>query len=263
MMKKFILILVLFGLSACENHHTDKRTDEKNPQLGSGEFGNSSAAMDTAVVTHRAVIATNKGTFIVDLFGEDAPRTVENFTKLAKSGFYNHILFHRVARDFIIQAGDPNTKSNSKRKIWGNSGKSIFGDTFEDELNPTKPSYRRGYQRGTFAMANRGTNTNTSQFFICLRDEPELPKNYTIFGRISDGMNVVSAIGGVAVQPLVSDNDGVPIKPVMIKSIVVKKLGEGTHTKSKNSPEISDSTKTDSTIKQQTKNLETNKSQSQ
>lgn len=133
-----------------------------------------------------AVIHTIKGDISLMLYPQDAPKTVTNFATLAKNGYYNNLTFHRVEPGFVIQGGDPNGN--------GTGGVSIYGTTFADELNPNTPSYKAGYQEGVLAMANRGPNTNGSQFFIMLADNPNLPKNYTIFGKVTSGMKVVKQI---------------------------------------------------------------------
>ena len=131
-------------------------------------------------------IHTAKGDIVLDLYPNDAPKTVQNFATLAKKGYYNGLTFHRVKPGFVIQGGDPNGN--------GSGGYSIFGPTFADELNPDTESYKAGYQEGVLAMANRGPNTNGSQFFIMLADNATLPKNYTIFGKVKTGMDVVKQI---------------------------------------------------------------------
>lgn len=133
-----------------------------------------------------AAIITPRGEIDIELYPADAPKTVTNFATLAKLGFYNGLTFHRVVPGFVIQGGDPNGN--------GTGGTSIYGPTFEDELNPNTPSYKAGYMEGVVAMANRGPNTNSSQFFIMLADNPSLPKNYTIFGKVTTGMDVVKQI---------------------------------------------------------------------
>ena len=131
-------------------------------------------------------IHTTKGDIEVEFYPQDAPKTVENFATLAKKGYYNGLTFHRVEAGFVIQGGDPNGN--------GSGGYSIFGPTFEDELNPDTQSYKTGYKEGVLAMANRGPNTNGSQFFIMLADNDTLPKNYTIFGKVTKGLDVVHKI---------------------------------------------------------------------
>ncbi|PWU22531.1 peptidylprolyl isomerase [Candidatus Cerribacteria bacterium 'Amazon FNV 2010 28 9'] len=130
-------------------------------------------------------IHTAKGDIEIQLYPQDAPKTVENFATLASEGYYNGLTFHRVEPGFVIQGGDPNGN--------GTGGHSIFGDTFEDELNPNTQSYKDGYKEGVVAMANRGPNTNGSQFFIMLADTP-LPHAYTIFGKVVRGLDVVHKI---------------------------------------------------------------------
>lgn len=136
--------------------------------------------------SYSAVIKTVKGDITVKLYPQDAPKTVFNFITLAKKGYYNNLTFHRVEPNFVIQGGDP--KGN------GSGGVSIYGETFEDELNPNAESYKEGYKEGVLAMANRGPNTNGSQFFIMLEDNPSLPRAYTIFGKVTKGMDIVKKI---------------------------------------------------------------------
>jgi cyclophilin family peptidyl-prolyl cis-trans isomerase len=183
-----------------------------------GGSGKSEAAEAEPKVTHTAVIKTSLGDIELELYGDDAPKTVANFVGLATKDFYNGILFHRVAPGFVIQAGDPKTKDEALRSQWGTGGESIYKGEFADELNPNAPSYKRGYVEGTLAMANRGPNTNTSQFFIMLGETP-LPKLYTIFGKVTKGLDIVHKIEGVE---LVGGSQ--PKVPVKILSITVKTL---------------------------------------
>ncbi len=123
---------------------------------------------------------TNHGAIEVELFDEDAPKTVENFRKLAADGFYDGVIFHRVIKDFMIQGGDPT-----------GTGTGGPGYTFEDEFNDNK------VERGALAMANAGPNTNGSQFFIVTTDAaPWLDGKHTVFGRVTAGMDVVDSIEG-------------------------------------------------------------------
>lgn len=151
-------------------------------------------------------IETSKGPITLELYKGDAPKTVDNFVKLASKGFYDGLTFHRVIKGFMIQGGDPT----------GN-GTGGPGYQFEDELNPTTASYKTGYKKGVLAMANAGPNTNGSQFFIMLEDTP-LPHNYTIFGRVIEGQSTVDAIGAVATNP---QND-MPLTPVKMNTVEVK-----------------------------------------
>lgn len=127
-------------------------------------------------------IITNKGEITLELFDNDAPKTVENFITLTKKGYYDGVIFHRVIKGFMIQGGDPT-----------GTGAGGPGYQFVDELNPETESYKIGYVRGTVAMANAGPNTNGSQFFIMHTDYP-LPHAYTIFGRVTSGLEVVDEI---------------------------------------------------------------------
>ncbi len=131
------------------------------------------------------VIETNMGNIEIEMYRADAPKTVENFVQLAKKGYYDGIIFHRVISGFVIQGGDPTGT--------GTGGESIYGKKFEDETNASSPLYKTGYKRGVVAMANSGPNTNGSQFFICHKDIV-LPPNYTIFGKVVEGMDTVDKI---------------------------------------------------------------------
>jgi peptidyl-prolyl cis-trans isomerase B (cyclophilin B) len=125
-----------------------------------------------------AILHTNQGDITVELFDEDAPKTVENFKKLATDKFYEGVIFHRVIKDFMIQGGDPT-----------GTGRGGPGYTFEDEFNDNK------IVRGALAMANAGPNTNGSQFFIVTTDAaPWLDGKHTVFGHVVDGMDVVDKI---------------------------------------------------------------------
>jgi peptidyl-prolyl cis-trans isomerase B (cyclophilin B) len=125
-----------------------------------------------------ATLHTNHGPIELELFDEDAPKTVENFRKLAAEGFYDGVVFHRVIKDFMIQGGDPT-----------GSGSGGPGYTFEDEINERK------VERGALAMANAGPNTNGSQFFIVTTGAaPWLDGKHTVFGRVTGGMDAVDAI---------------------------------------------------------------------
>ncbi len=132
-----------------------------------------------------AAIQTNKGTIRFELLEADAPKTTENFITLADRGYYNGIIFHRVIKGFMIQGGDPTGT--------GRGGESAWGGRFKDEIDASSAVYQRGYKAGTVAMANAGPNTNGSQFFIMHADYA-LPPNYTIFGRVIEGQEVVNEI---------------------------------------------------------------------
>ena len=161
-----------------------------------------------------AVIETSLGTIEAELYREDAPKTVENFVRLAEKKFFNGVIFHRVSKGFVIQGGDPTGT--------GTGGKSIYGKPFVDELDPNTPSYKAGYLHGVLAMANSGPNTNTSQFFIMLKDVPRMPKNYSIFGKVIKGLDVVDKIGEVDIVPQMGPSDGKPKVDVKMKSVTIR-----------------------------------------
>src|SRR6187200_236993 len=138
-----------------------------------------------------AVIQTNKGTIKVELLESDAPKTTENFITLAEKGYYDGVIFHRVIKGFMIQGGDPTGT--------GRGGESAAGGRFKDEINSSSAVYQRGYKKGTVAMANAGPNTNGSQFFI-MHSDYGLPPSYTIFGRVTEGQDVVDAIATTPVD---------------------------------------------------------------
>jgi cyclophilin family peptidyl-prolyl cis-trans isomerase len=128
-----------------------------------------------------ATLHTNHGAIAVELFDDDAPKTVENFLKLARDGFYDSVVFHRIIPDFMIQGGDPT-----------GTGSGGPGYQFEDEFNDRK------VVRGALAMANAGPNTNGSQFFIVTTEAASwLDGKHTVFGTVTDGMDVVDAISAL------------------------------------------------------------------
>jgi cyclophilin family peptidyl-prolyl cis-trans isomerase len=147
-----------------------------------------------------ATIETSKGTIELELFQDDAPKTVANFEKLAGEGFYDGLIFHRVIPDFMIQGGCPE-----------GSGMGGPGYRFDDEIND------HPIVRGTLAMANAGPNTNGSQFFIVTADAtPWLDGKHTAFGQVTSGQDVVDAIQSVA-----RDDRDRPVEPVTMEKVTV------------------------------------------
>ncbi|MGB9913598.1 MAG: peptidylprolyl isomerase [Candidatus Kapaibacteriota bacterium] len=178
---------------------------------------------DSIKITHYATLKTSFGDIKIALFGKDAPKTVKNFVTLARKGYFNNTLIHRVAKNFLIQMGDGNTKFPSKKEEWGKGGTSIYGGYFPDEINPNSIIYKVGYTYGTVAMANSGPNKNLSQFFICLDDARDLEKKYTIFGKVVDGFEVINKIEEQEIVPFKFDSlDGTPKKPIKILRVLVK-----------------------------------------
>lgn len=164
----------------------------------------------SAPKTHmNALIITNFGTITLELFEDVTPHTVENFTKLAKEGFYDGTKFHRVIKDFMIQGGDPLSKDDAQMMRWGTGGP---GYQFADEITPENRN-----NTGTISMANAGPNTNGSQFFINTKDNNFLDLKHTVFGRVVEGMDVVMKISITQTGP----NDR-PVTPVIVQSVVIQ-----------------------------------------
>jgi peptidyl-prolyl cis-trans isomerase A (cyclophilin A) len=145
---------------------------------------------------------TNKGNFKIELFGDKSPITVGNFLKLVDSGFYNGLIFHRVIPDFMIQGGCPH-----------GTGRGGPGYTIRDEFHPEL----KHDSKGILSMANAGSNTGGSQFFITVAPTPWLDKKHAIFGKVIEGMDVVETISKVE-----KDRSDKPLNDVVTNSITVK-----------------------------------------
>lgn len=230
-MKKTLSLLILgltLALGACTAESPITPTDSDTSSSSSSSTSSSIDAMssssalstlssstaawkwDGKTVTgkHTVVLTTSKGDITLELDATIAPKTVTNFLALAASGYYKGLTFHRVIPGFMIQGGDPNGN--------GTGGKSIFGVKFEDEIKADSATYKVGYKAGVIAMANSGPNTNGSQFFIMDTDYP-LPPNYTIFGHVTSGQQVVNAIARVS-----RDGSDMPKEEVTFDAVVVK-----------------------------------------
>lgn len=151
---------------------------------------------------YTATIDTTKGTMKAELYAKEAPKTVNNFVFLARENFYQNVKFHRIIKDFMVQTGDPT-----------GTGTGGPGYQFEDEQIPANLNY----QRGTLAMANAGPNTNGSQFFIVHADYP-LPKQYTIFGKLIEGEDVLDAIANT---PTTGAEGSTPTEDVRINNVTI------------------------------------------
>jgi cyclophilin family peptidyl-prolyl cis-trans isomerase len=187
-MKQLLILMIILMTVSLVNVFSQKKGTKKMTN-------------DTTV----AVIKTNMGTIDVELFSKETPKTVENFVGLAKKGYYNGVIFHRVIDDFMIQGGDPTGT--------GRGGVSFWGGKFQDEIVPSLVFDKAGL----IAMANSGPNTNGSQFFITLVPTPWLNGHHTIFGKVIGGMDVVKAIGKVPKNKM--DR---PLKDVVIESITIE-----------------------------------------
>ncbi len=202
-MKKLLLLGIILVIQACAHFQTaDEQktiTDEKKQEiLMNTENGEKLIAQ----------FKTNHGDFSIQLMPEKAPLTVKNFIGLAEKKYYDGITFHRVIDNFMIQGGDPTGTGSSGESIYGGT----FGDEFDKDLNFT--------EIGILAMANRGPNTNTSQFFITLVETPWLNQKHTIFGKVIDGMEIVQKIGKV---PTTKPFDK-PVEKVIIESLTIEKV---------------------------------------
>ena len=209
-MKKFLIILLLVTFCSA-----DQAEDENDIKIENESTTTIGATMNDKVYdkqpdmnlnsdsTYSAVIKTNLGEMTVEFYTDDAPLTVNNFVTLSKDGYYNDVIFHRVISGFMIQGGDPSGTGH------GDYGK-FPGYEFEDELNNQRP-----YEKGILAMANRGPNTNGSQFFIMHADYP-LPYSYTIFGKVTDGFEVIDKIASVETDSADKPTDDIVINTVEI-----------------------------------------------
>ncbi|RJQ34394.1 peptidylprolyl isomerase [Candidatus Parcubacteria bacterium] len=157
----------------------------------------------------RITLQTNKGDITIELLEKDAPKTVANFAKLARAGFYDGTKFHRVIKGFMIQGGDPQTKDDALAARWGTGGP---GYQFEDEIHANNRN-----NAGTLAMANAGPNTNGSQFFINTANNNFLDGKHTVFGKVVLGLDVVGAIEGCE-----TSEDDRPVEPMVIEHVLVE-----------------------------------------
>ena len=217
-MKNIILSLVVIGLVALGGYYLFSGDDKKESEPIVQVVSDVSTDLTEKVATsteitiqntnpksHMITLDTNYGKIVFETYDSDAPNTVKNFVNLADKKFYDGLTFHRVIKGFMIQGGDPN-----------GTGTGGPGYQFADELDPNTVSYKVGYKRGVVAMANAGPNTNGSQFFIMHADYP-LPNNYTIFGHVISGLDVVDKIANVKI----GTNDK-PITPVVMKTVTTK-----------------------------------------
>jgi cyclophilin family peptidyl-prolyl cis-trans isomerase len=158
-----------------------------------------------------AVIETDLGTIKFELLWNDAPETAENFRQLAERGYYNGTVFHRTINGFMIQGGDPTGT--------GAGGETASGSPLPNEIDRNSPLYQGPYQRGLVAMANKGRpETGSSQFFIMHQNYP-LPHNYTIFGRVTEGQEVVDQIAAAPTSGKPNDR---PLSPVVMRKVYVQ-----------------------------------------
>ena len=210
-MKKIIFLALITFISCSNESDTLNESVQLNANEQEGDVLNNNKVYDSMPEMnidiskkYTAVIKTSMGDMSIEFFTEDAPMTVNNFINLSRDGYYDNVIFHRVISGFMIQGGDPSGTGH------GEMGK-YPGYKFEDELNN-----QRSYDKGILAMANAGPDTNGSQFFIMHVDYP-LPYQYTIFGYVTEGLDVIDKIASVET----GDGDK-PINDVVIETIEVK-----------------------------------------
>jgi len=198
-----IVVLAVVGILFAINSSNNPSTSSSEPTPAFESYGTTSTpnsspsstpGTETGIMSdetmteekaNTATIKTDKGDISIEFYSKDSPKTVANFAKLARSGFYDGIKFHRIIDDFMVQGGDPKSKTDDK-STWGTGGP---GYTFEDEFNNHK------LVRGSLAMANSGPDTNGSQFFIVTTKEtPWLDGKHTNFGFVTKGMDVVDKL---------------------------------------------------------------------
>jgi cyclophilin family peptidyl-prolyl cis-trans isomerase len=198
-MKKLYPLIIILLIAAVSFSVAQEKTEKVQPKK--------EKKVETKLTGATVVVMeTTMGNIELELFPKEAPKTVENFLGLAKKGYYNGIIFHRVIDNFMIQGGDPTGT--------GRGGESLWGKKFEDEFSP-KLKFEGA---GILAMANAGPGTNGSQFFITLVATPWLDSKHTIFGKVIGGVDVVKAIGKVEV-----DRQGnKPLKDVVMKKVYLK-----------------------------------------
>lgn len=206
MFKKLIgLLFIVAVIISCSNNKESDTQKNIQPTIEKGD------TLDNLMDLKNnekliATVQTNMGTFEIELFARDVPRTAKNFAGLALKGYYDGIVFHRVIKDFMIQGGDPTGT--------GMGGESIYGAKFEDEFVPSLMHD----SPGIVSMANAGPNTNGSQFFITVVPTPWLNARHSVFGKVIKGMDVVNAISQVP-----TNNMDRPVNDVVMQKVTVEK----------------------------------------
>lgn len=207
-MRILLLFMVVFSVScsnlSVQDVETTVTTIKGEEQMSDKVYSSPPSMSIDLSKSYTALIKTNLGDITVELFQDTAPNTVNNFVSLSKDNYYDNVIFHRVISGFMIQGGDPSGTGH------GDMGK-YPGYKFDDELDSP-----RDYTKGILAMANAGPNTNGSQFFIMHNDYP-LPYQYTIFGNVTKGLDVVDNIASME-----TDASDKPIKDITILDIQIE-----------------------------------------
>lgn len=197
-----IVVLIIAGIVIFGGNKNQQNESAEDTVQTTNQLDNQENTMTTVT------LQTTQGAITLELFDELAPKTVENFTKLASEGFYDGVRFHRVIPNFMIQSGDPLSKDLDMQQAWGTGGP---GYTFADEIHAENKNVV-----GTISMANAGPNTNGSQFFINVADNNFLDTKHTVFGRVTSGLDVVQAISETP-----TEGPDRPIDEVVITSVTV------------------------------------------
>ena len=212
---KYYLPIFLLLLSGCSNlsvkddNITESNIDiddsltEERDDMNNKTYANPPDIFIDSAKSYKALMETSQGDISIEFYADIAPITVNNFVYLARDGYYDGVIFHRVIPGFMIQGGDPSGTGH------GDMG-TYPGYKFNDELDNPIP-----YDRGILAMANAGPNTNGSQFFIMHKDYP-LPYQYTIFGKVTDGLEVIDKIASIQ-----TDSTDRPLEEIIINKITI------------------------------------------
>ena len=212
---KYFLPIFLLLLSGCSslsiqddnivesNIETDENLTEERDGMDNKTYANEPDLLIDTTKTYTALLETSQGSMNIQFYTDIAPITVNNFIFLARDGYYDGVIFHRVIPGFMIQGGDPSGTGH------GDMG-TYPGYKFDDELDNPIP-----YDRGILAMANAGPNTNGSQFFIMHKDYP-LPYQYTIFGKVTEGLEVIDKIASIQ-----TDSSDRPVEEIIINKITI------------------------------------------
>lgn len=210
-----VIVLAVFLLGNFERSNPDTETSLEAQVVESLELTqkesltiNTDDQLDSMQNVTTISMTTSMGDITFELWPDLAPKTVENFITLAKDGFYDGTRFHRVIPGFMIQAGDPNSNDVTKKDLWGRGGP---GYQFEDEIHGQNKN-----AIGTISMANAGPSTNGSQFFINVADNNFLDDKHTVFGRVVQGMDIVTAI---SIAP--TEGPDRPVDDILINSISI------------------------------------------
>jgi cyclophilin family peptidyl-prolyl cis-trans isomerase len=204
-MKKLLVLVLASVIVACSSQETKEHNEQNNIQKTEYTMEELLNVAEDEILV--AEFETTMGNFEIQLFANRAPKTVENFVGLARKGYYNGLIFHRVIDNFMIQGGDPTGT--------GRGGESLWGGKFQDEFNPQL----KHDDPGVLSMANSGPNSNGSQFFITLVATPWLDGKHSVFGKVISGMDVVKKIGKVQTT---KPGDR-PVNDVVMNKVIIDK----------------------------------------